>query len=176
MPRRSTRPPARKKDGGIDRRGTKHQQKSADELPVGDSQTVAAEQRRTRVSELMGQALTQYEIAELVGASQKTVCFDMTAIRLEWRELRMARYEEAKDEVHGWALQNYRRAHKLLTKAEGAGDHALARLCLQEARKCAEQVGKLLGLYPATQKDIDPKEALQRLAARLSVDPSQMVM
>lgn len=151
-------------------------QKAPDELATGEADQVERESKYNQVAGLMGQGLTQSEIAEKIGCTQPLVCRYMTEIRLEWRALRMDKFENVKDEVHGWALQNYRRAHKLLEKAEAAGDLGAARLCLQEARKCAEQLCKLLGLFPANQKDIDPEEAMQRLAARLSVDPSQMVM
>ena len=176
MARQSRRPPARKQDGGVDRCGTKGQQKAPDELPVGSVEQVAAEKRRTKVAEFMGSGLTQSEIAERLSVTQTTICNDMTQIRLEWRALRLADFDAAKDEVHGWALHNYRRAHKLLEKAEGTSDFALARLCLQEARKCQAEYAKLLGMYPATNRQVDLEEALQRLAARLSVAPDQLVM
>lgn len=174
--RQPRKPPPLRKNGDVDRRGS-HTHKADDELPNGDAAQVERELRRVKIAALMGQHLTQAEIAERVGVSQATVNNDMTAIRMEWRAMRLQHFERTKDEVHGWALENYRKAHALLERATNAADIPTARLCLQEARKCGAEVSKLLGLYPATQRDLDLREAEAKLMALLSLtDPNQLPM
>lgn len=58
---------------------------------------VAIEARRTRVLDLYLRAMTQHEIAEEVGVSQKTVSRDIEAARAEWREARKLSIDEWKE-------------------------------------------------------------------------------
>ncbi len=56
--------------------------------------TVTIEQRRQRVAELYVKGLSQHQIAEQVGVTQKTICKDLQVVREQWQESALLNFNE----------------------------------------------------------------------------------
>lgn len=62
------------------------------------SRSIQVEQRRTKVAELYCEGLHQWEISAQVGVCQQQISRDLKAVRSEWKESRVADFNEKVEE------------------------------------------------------------------------------
>ncbi|MDZ4780431.1 MAG: helix-turn-helix domain-containing protein [Planctomycetia bacterium] len=138
-------------------------------MPTKPNKKVERARRRQQVAELYVQGWTQQVIGEHLQICQTTVCFDLKALRREWRESSIRdfdsqRYVELKKlervEREAWAA--WERSQKPLQSAvlNGEGSAARARKTvknqhgdprfLEQVQKCLVQRRALLGLDAPT--------------------------
>lgn len=102
-------------------------------MPAHQGRRLALQKRRQRVAELYLQRKTQTAIAELLGISQKTVCFDLKIIREHWRQssirnFDLARAEELEKLLHieGEAYEAWEQSKKPAQSATVNGEMGTA--------------------------------------------------
>ena len=134
---------------------------------VGDAERIA--ERRRQVMQLIAGHLTQEEIAKRIGVSQTTVCFDIKAMREEWKQRFATDFDEFRErETAGMEqLEN-----ELLAKWRETDDPRY----VAEITKLKDRKHRLVGLNkpdkiaPTTPDGEDPWEGVadDQLARQLA--------
>jgi hypothetical protein len=138
-------------------------------MPTKPNKKVERARRRQQVAELYVQGWTQYAIASHLQICQTTVCFDLKALRKEWRESSIRDFDTLREvelkklehvEREAWAAWD--RSQKPLQSAvlNGEGNATRARKTvknqhgdprfLEQVQKCVAQRRALLGLDAPT--------------------------
>lgn len=120
---------------------------------------VALEARRTRAIDLYLRAMTQHEIAEELGVSQKTVSRDIERAREEWRDARKLSIDE-------WKERELRRIDAIERAAWAGWERSLStkRVQHQESRlgaRTAPAKGQAVGDPPVTGGSIKVRQEEQ---------------
>jgi len=138
-------------------------------MPTKPNKKVERARRRQQVAELYVQGWNQYAIAAHLHICQTTVCFDLKALRKEWRESSIRDFDTLRElelkklehvEREAWAA--WERSQKPLQSAVLNGDGSAARArktvknqhgdprFLEQVQKCVAQRRALLGLDAPT--------------------------
>src|SRR5262245_20513131 len=103
-------------------------------MPTKPNKKVELARRREQVAELYVQGCNQYVIAERLGVCQATICFDLKAVRKEWRESSIRDFDTLREvelkkleRVEREAWSAWERSQKPLQSAVLNGDGAAAR-------------------------------------------------
>jgi predicted transcriptional regulator len=134
-------------------------------MPADRAKRLAVHKRRQQVAELYLRAWTQQRIAEQLGISQTTVCFDLQKIRKHWREsavrdFDLARAEELQklEHIEREAYEAWEQSKKPAQSAVVNGEASTAQAkktiknrhgdprMLEILLKCSAERRKMLGL------------------------------